>query len=190
MKFRTQCVGWKAILRILSFPTSSYVISLCASSLFLLHSFPLLPISLQTSWFLCELYLFLSMPASYLPLCLELARRLLHTVMGMHTDVCMCVYRRSRQLTAGLKQKEYNLLREEESKEMREVYNDRGREEVRKVNWEKRKRDKAKEGWQRIKEVGDKIRKNRQMRRCEVEETCWEKKNTTQGYASQNERHV
>lgn len=47
-------------------------------------------------------------------------------------DVCMCVYRRSRQLTAGLKQKEYNLLREEESKEMREVYNDRGREEGRK----------------------------------------------------------
>lgn len=44
-------------------------------------------------------------------------------------DVCMCVYRRSRQLTAGLKQKEYNLLREEESKEMREVHDDRGREE-------------------------------------------------------------
>lgn len=44
-------------------------------------------------------------------------------------DVCMCVYRRSRQLTAGLKQKEYTLLREEESKEMREVHDDRGREE-------------------------------------------------------------
>lgn len=110
MKFRTKCVGWKAILWILSFPTSSFAISPQVSLSFSaplslwLVVLPVFPLSLP----LYPLYFsYHSLPPN-LPLCLRLAGWLLHTVMGMHTDVqmcagCMCVYRRSRQLTAGPK---------------------------------------------------------------------------------------
>lgn len=111
--------------------------------------------------------------------------------MGMHTDVqmcawCMCVYRRSRQLTAGLKQKAYTLLTEEESKEMREVHDDRGREEG------ELRKEKERQSQRRLTENKRGEIKSERTGKCA--DVRWrrhaEKNNTTQGYASQNERQT
>lgn len=128
---------------------------------------------------LCPLYLSPIVPCLQSSFMLGLAGWLLHTAMGMHTDVqicagCMCV-QEEQAADSWAKAKTYALLGEGDSEEEREVdwkvhkgigrRQDRGR-------WCKIKLrgDEAREGWQIIKEVGDKIRKNGQMHWCAREE--------------------
>lgn len=104
---KSACVGWEAIRRILSFPTSSLAISPSASSpsLFFTLSFPRCPPPPESLLYLhfSVHFTYLSpSSAPHLPLCLEIAERLLHTVAGTHVVcadalcvrvliACMCV---------------------------------------------------------------------------------------------------